>query len=438
MGLSKVEAGGMVAAGLEAATAGVEPAPDLRDDDHERRQDAFFRYLLPRAKQYKEGAGRGMYMLVMPNGSKYWRLKYRLGGKERSPYAIGVYPEVTLAEARRERDRAREWIRRGLDPKLEREAERARARAGQALTFNAMAEEWYAENAPRWSTEHKRAQRSRLDREILPYIGSLPIKDVRPVHVLQLLERIHKRGAHEVVAKCKVVISHVFRHAVVPAGIESNPIDLLRGRLQRAAPVRHRARVEAAELPTMFAQLAKVPAEDVTRLALYFLILTAARTSEVRFATWSEIEAGKAGAVWRVPRARMKMEREHIVPLSTQSAKLLELARLLRTSDDSDALIFPGFTRHGALSENAFLALLARAGYFGRQTAHGFRGSFSTWAHEVAEANPDVIELCLAHVQGGVRGDYNDAKYLPQRRALLQQWADQCSAWGMKIGGAHG
>jgi integrase len=132
----------------------------------------------------------------------------------------------------------------------------------------------------------------------------------------------------------------------------------------------------------------------------------------------------------------MKMDREHVIPLSRQALHVLELVKPMHTSDDADALLFPGFTRHGSLSENALLALLSRAGYFGRQTAHGFRGAFSTWGNETAEANPDVIELCLAHVQGGVRGDYNDARYLPQRRALLQQWGDQCEAWGMKIADA--
>ena len=129
----------------------------------------------------------------------------------------------------------------------------------------------------------------------------------------------------------------------------------------------------------------------------------------------------------------MKMPREHVVPLSRQALAIVERARELRQTEDDDALIFPGFTRHGALSENAFLALLARAGFFGRQTAHGFRASFSTWAHEEYEADPDVIEAALAHGKEGVRGVYNRASYLSQRLALLQAWADQCEAWGMRL-----
>jgi integrase len=129
----------------------------------------------------------------------------------------------------------------------------------------------------------------------------------------------------------------------------------------------------------------------------------------------------------------MKMSREHVVPLSRQALAILKRARELRTGPEDTALLFPGFTRHGALSENALLALLARAGFYGRQTAHGFRAAFSTWAHEEHEADPDVIEACLAHVKEGVRGVYNRSSYLSQRLALLQAWADQCEAWGMKL-----
>ena len=183
-------------------------------------------------------------------------------------------------------------------------------------------------------------------------------------------------------------------------------------------------------MPALLKTIAAVPAELNTRLAFYWLLLTASRTGEMRFATWDEIEDGK---LWRVPAERMKMQRPHVVPLSRQAQAVLKRAQDIRTGPGGEALLFPGFTRHGALSENALLALLARAGYFGRQTGHGFRASFSTWAHEVHEADPDVIEACLAHVKEGVRGIYNRASYLSKRSVLLQAWADQCTAWGMRL-----
>ena len=182
-------------------------------------------------------------------------------------------------------------------------------------------------------------------------------------------------------------------------------------------------------MPELFKALQAVPAELNTKLAFYWLLLTAARTGEMRFARWGEVRGEK----WRIPAERMKMKLEHVVPLSDQSLAILTKAQPLRTGPEAEALLFPGFTRHGALSENALLALLARAGYFGRQTGHGFRASFSTWAHEVAEADPDVIEACLAHVKEGVRGVYNRATYLNKRAELLQAWADQCTAWGMRL-----
>ena len=172
-----------------------------------------------------------------------------------------------------------------------------------------------------------------------------------------------------------------------------------------------------------------MPAENSTKLALYFLIATAARTIEMRMATWGEIEGRE---FWRVPGERMKMRADHTVPLSQLALSILDKAKELRTHDGADALLFPGFTRAGPLSENALLALLARAGYFGRQTGHGFRAAFSTWANE-AGADPTVIELCLAHQQGGVRGIYNRGGYVAQRKKLLDAWGKHLLAQGLRL-----
>jgi integrase len=379
------------------------------------------------ARPYKLADGQGMYLLVQPHGARLWRMKYRHQGKERV-YAIGSYPDVSLAEARTGRAEARAWLRDGKDPTVERKATKARGAAHQADTFATIAEEWFTKSAPRWSDSHRKAQRSRLDKELLPELRDIPIRDVKPNKLLEVLRAIETRGAHEVAGKCRIIVSQVFRFAVQTSRADSDPAALLAGALVRPPP-EHRASIPLDEMPRMFEAVAAVPAERVTKLALYWLILTVARTAEMRFAPWKEIEGGK---LWRVPAARMKMGRDHVVPLSDHAQKILAAAKPLRTSKDGDALIFPGFTRHGALSENALLALLARAGYFGRQTAHGFRASFSTWAHEVVEADPDVVEACLAHVRGDVRAIYNRATYLSRRRELLQRWADQCSAWGMK------
>lgn len=382
----------------------------------------------PKATPYKLSDGQGMYLLVQPHGARLWRMKYRHAGMERV-YAIGVYPEVTLAKAREERDRARGWIREGKDPTVERKVSRALQGAHQADTFGAMAEEWFAKASPAWSDAHRSAQRARLDNELVKDLGDIPVKDLKPAKILETLRRIEARGAHETAGKCRIMVSQVFRYAVQTSRAESDPAALLSGALVRPAPT-HRATIPADEMPRLFEAVSKVPAERVTKISLYWTIITGARTAEMRFATWREIEGDK---LWRIPAARMKMRVDHLVPLSRQAQEILDLAKPLRASHEPGALIFPGFTRHGALSENALLALLARAGYFGRQTTHGFRASFSTWAHEVIEAEPDVVEACLAHVRGDVRGIYNRATYLSQRKELLQRWADQCTAWGMRI-----
>jgi integrase len=370
--------------------------------------------------------GKGLYLAITPEGAKLWRMKYRHGGAERT-ISFGPHSEIGLAEARKRRDEAREWLRQGKDPVMERRAVKATAGIKQGTTFALVAEEWLARR--NYSPAHVIATRRRLDNNLLPDLGTLPVAEIKPVTVLETLRRIERRGALEVAAKCRQLCSQVFRYAVQTGRAETDPAQHLRGAL-KAPKKESRATIPLKEMPALFKALAKVPAEANTRLALHWLILTACRTGEMRFAEWSEIEHGK---LWRIPAERMKMDREHVVSLSKQAQEVLRQAQSLRVSDEARALLFPGFTRHGALSENALLAMLARAGYFGRQTSHGFRASFSTWAHEVAEADPDVIEACLAHVKQGVRGAYNRASYISKRQKLLQAWADQCASWGMRL-----
>jgi integrase len=404
-----------------------EPAKRRGDD---RLTDADCRNAKPLGKKIRKlSDSGGMYLAVMPNGAKLWRMKYRFGpDRKERVYSIGAYPEVGLAAARDERKTAREWLRQGKDPTIERRVVKAAATAEQAITFKVVADDWLS--LQDYTPKHRVAQRTKLDNYLLPYLGDLPIANVEdnPTLILETLRRIERRGTIETAHKCKRMVSQIFRYAVATGRAKDDPAKLLTGAL-KPPKVNHRATIEAREMPRLFKALAAVPAEINTKLALYWLILTTTRTVETRFACWDEIHDDR----WRIPAARMKMRLEHVVPLSTHALHVLELAKPLRTSDDGGALLFPGFTRHGALSENALLALLARAGYFGRQTAHGFRASFSTWAHEVREADPDVIEACLAHVKEGVRGVYNRASYLSQRLELLQAWGDQCAAWGMKL-----
>jgi integrase len=409
-------------------TAGIEPAENgKRTGGSDRLTDAECRNAKPDVSVRKLSDGKGLYLAIMPNGAKLWRVKYRHDGKERV-YSIGPYDEIGLARAREERDRARDWLKAGKDPTIERRVAKANAAAQQATSFRAVGDEFLAKQQN--SERHARTQKRLLEHDIYPVLGNLPVAEVEqgPSICLEALKRIERRGTLEMAAKAKRLCSQIMRYAVATARAKSDPFLLLNGALKPPA-TKHRATIPLVDMPALFKAMAKVPAEANTKLAFYLTLLTAARTGETRFATWGEIHGDR----WRVPAERMKMRRDHVVPLSKQAAQILALAKPLRQSDDAGALIFPGFTRHGALSENALLALLARAGFYGRQTTHGFRASFSTWAHEEYEAAPDVIEACLAHTIPGVRGDYNRATYLSKRRELLQAWADQCDAWGMRI-----
>jgi integrase len=404
----------------------VEPARRVRVTGRDLLSDATCKAARPGQAIRKLHDGKGLYLALMPSGAKLWRVKYRHGRKE-SIYSIGDYKEISLAQARVERDRVRQWLREDKDPVAERRRLKAAVESEQKNTFAAVAEEWLAKQ--NYSERHRVAQRKRLDDDLTPAIGPIPVADVKPAQVLEVLRRFEKRGTLEMGAKCRRMASQIFRYAVHTGRATSDPAALLVGAI--APPtVTHRATVQQKEMPSLFEAIYQVPAELTTKLAFYWLLLTATRSAETRFATWGEIEGGE---LWRIPVARMKMSREHVVPLSKQAQNVLQRAMDIRTGPEESALLFPGFTRHGALSENALLALLARAGYFGRQTAHGFRALFSTWAHEVHEADPDVIEACLAHRKKGVRGVYNRASYLSKRRTLLQGWADQCIAWGMRL-----
>lgn len=420
MGVIDVEIGGTARPGLEPASRGVRIGSD-------RLTDRLCKTAKPRPSAFKLFDGKGLFLLVQRSGAKLWRMKYRHGGNERL-YAIGAYPDVGLAAARAERDRARGWLREGRDPVQTRQLEKTVVRAKQANTFAAVADEFA--QTQEWSPAHRAAVERRLKRELLPAFGALPIDAITAPLVLATLKKIEARDALETASKCRILASQIFRHAIITGRMTVDPAAHLSKVMTTRKPV-NRATVALAEMPTLFGALAKVPAEPHTKLAFYWLLLTATRTAETRFAVWAEIDSGEK--VWRVPPERMKMRNEHVVPLSTQALKILDRATELRTSDDDGGLIFPGFTRAGHLSENALLALLARAGFYGRQTAHGLRASFSTWAHERAEADPDVVEACLAHARGDVRAIYNRATYLSQRRRLLQQWADQCEAWGMRL-----
>lgn len=364
--------------------------------------------------------GGGLYLEVTQAGGRYWRLKYRHGGKEKR-LAFGVYPDVTLKAARERRTEARASLAAGNDPaEVKREAE-AKAKGEALVTVEAVAREWLQHQAGRWSVGTLGAIRASLEAEVFPTMGARPMAQTRPREVLEIIKGIEARGAAETAGRVLQRVKAVYRYAVVHERIESNPmLDLKPSELLKPRQVRHRAAMSDKELPAFLAAFDAYEGDPSTKAALRLLMLTAVRPGEVRGARWDEIDTD--AAVWRIPAERMKMKAPHIVPLSRQA---LEVIEDMRAVSGRDALVFPSpFYPGKALSENTLNSALARMGYKGTHTAHGFRALFSTVANECGH-DADVIERQLAHVErNDVRAAYHRATYLKDRAQLMAWWAD--------------
>jgi integrase len=393
--------------------------------------DVTIRNAKPRAKPYKLADGGGMYLEVAPSGGKWWRLKYRIGGKEKR-LSLGVYPETPLAGrklpdgtviegAREKRDNARKLIASGIDPSQHRKDAQAAGRAARANTFEAIARAWIDHQGDRWEAITKERALASLENDVFPAIGARPISEIRPTEVTAAIKAIEKRGAGEAASRVLQRVRATFRYAVAHEYITVNPMaEIKPGELLKARQVTHRPALALKDLPDFLARLAAYEGDPSTKNALRLLMLSAVRPGELRGALWEEFDL--PGKQWRIPAERMKMKEEHIVPLSTQALEILESMRPL---SGDDALVFPSpFYPGKPLSENTFNSALARMGYKGSATAHGFRALFSTVANECGW-DADVIERQLAHIERNqVRAAYHRAQYLEQRTTLMQWWAD--------------
>jgi len=380
--------------------------------------DAAVRAAKPREKAYKMADGQGMYLHVAPNGAKYWRLKYRVDGKERV-HAIGVYPTVSLLAARKERDAIKDQIRAGLDPSHEKRRVRIEAGVRRTNSFEAIAREWHEAKCQTWKQSYADGVIALLEKELFPVLGARPIAEITPPELLAVLRKIEARGALEMSKKSMQLAGQVFRFGVATGRCERDPTPDLKGAL-KTRKVKHMARVSEAELPELMRKIAAYDGDIQTRLALQFMVLTFVRTGEMRFAEWAEIDEAKAE--WRIPAERMKMPSAHIVPLSTQA---LEVIRQLRELNGRWRWVFPSQSNtQKPISENTVLFALYRMGYHSRMTGHGFRGLASTILNENG-FEPDWIERQLAHSErNDVRAAYNHAQYLSERKRMMQWWGD--------------
>jgi integrase len=389
--------------------------------------DTRIRNAKPAAKAYKLSDGGGMYLLVAPDGARYWRLDYRFSGKRRT-LALGVYPTVTLATARTLRERARALLAKGSDPSAAKKAAKRAAKVVSENTFEAIAREWIDSQRKRLAPKYCALLRARLEADIFPQIGSRPIADIDAPDLLEALRKVEKRGVIETARRLRQTCGQVFRYAIATGRAKHDPSAALRGALSSPGKPRGHRAMALKEVPNFLSALAAYDGNLRTRFALRLMVLTFARTTELRAAQWSEFEnLDGAEPLWRIPADRMKMKREHLVPLAPQAVAVLRELRALPGSDASPFL-FPSPGREGCMSNNTMLYALYRMGYHGRATVHGFRAMASTALNEMG-FRPDVIERQLAHEeQNSVRAAYNRAEYLGERRAMMIQWADRLDA----------
>ena len=388
--------------------------------------DTAIRSAKPKDKTFKLFDGGGLYLEVNPSGGKWWRWKYRFAGKEKR-LSFGVYPDVSLKFAREKRDAARQQFAAGTDPAEARKAERL-AQAG-AESFEAIAREWHAKFSPGWVASHGDRILRRLEKDLFPWLGKRPIAEVKAPELLAVLRRIESRGAQETAHRAKQNCGQVFRYAVATGRAERDPTGDLRGALPPPKEKHHASIIEPKRIGALLRAIDTYEGFFATKCALRLAPLVFVRPGELRKAQWPEIDFDKAE--WRIPAARMKMREQHIVPLSHQAVEILrELEPLTNrgvpAKPDAPRYVFPGARSHvRPMSENAILAALRRMGYTKEEmTGLGFRSMASTLLHEQGW-NHQAIERQLAHAErNAVSAAYNFAEHLPERRKMMQAWAD--------------
>lgn len=369
-------------------------------------------------RPYKLSDGGGLYLLVQPNGSRYWRLAYRFLGKQKL-LAFGVYPEVSLAEARERRDAARKLLASGIDPSQAKKDERRRRVLAAENSFESVAREWHENQTAAWTKRHAQNVLTRLEADIFPQIGPRPIAEIGAPELLDALRKIEKRGALDVASRLRQSCGAIFRYAIVTGRAVYNPAGDLRGALKTPEKTRHHAALSRDDLPEFLRRLRQYDGENQTRRALHLLALTFVRTTELRAAEWAEIDLD--AALWRIPASRMKMGEEHLVPLSRQAVQVL---REQWEESGRARFVFPARKSVNPMSNNTMLFALYRMGYHSRATGHGFRATASTTLNEMG-FQPDWIERQLAHGERNkVRAAYNRAQYLSERTTMMQRWAD--------------
>ncbi len=371
----------------------------------------------PREKPYKISDGRGLFLLITPAGGRWFRFKYRFQGKEKL-LSLGVYPDVSLKAARDAREKARGLLGKDVDPGVTRRCEKFSIRD----SFEAVAKEWFEKFSQKWVAGHSDKLIRRLELYIFPWIGNRPIGKIEAPEILACVRRIEAKGNLETAHRALQVCGRIFRYAVATGRAHRDPTGDLRG----AIPPADEQHLASFTDPKMFAELLRAidsyKGHIVVRCALRLAPLVFVRPGELRAAEWTEINLHKGE--WRIKAERMKMRQQHVVPLSRQAVEIL---REIEPLTGKGKFVFPSLrSEKRPLSDNALLAALRRMGFEqGSVTVHGFRSTASTMLNEQGCWNRDAIERQLAHGErDAVRAAYNYAEHLPERKKMMQAWAD--------------
>lgn len=372
----------------------------------------------PEAKAYTLGDGQGLSLLIEPNGIKSWRFRYRFAGKPKM-ISLGVYPTNTLADARSRRDDARKLVAEGKNPSEVRKEQKIALQTKSKSAFEKIATEWHQMKSAKWSEGYASDIMEAFQNDLFPYVGTRPIGEVKPLELLNVLRKIERRGALEKMRKVLQRCSEVFRYAIATGRAEFNPAADLSSALE-VHQSNHFPFLKADEMPDFLRALDRYTGSRIVQNATKLLMITGVRTIELRAALWSEFDLDNA--IWEIPAERMKMRRVHLVPLSTQA---LDLLNELKIMTGNYRYVFPGRNDpNKVMNEASINQVIKRIGYGGKVTGQGFRHSLSTILHEHGYEFA-WIEMQLAHVdKNNIRGTYNHAQYISQRRLMLQWYSD--------------
>lgn len=372
----------------------------------------------PRDKLYKLSDGLGLQLVVHPNGGKYWWLAYRYDGKQKT-LSLGSATDISLSEARKRRDAARKLLADSQDPSEAKKSEERQRRLATTNTFESVAREWHEMKKPRWAENHAKRVIKGFERDVFPLLGKRPISEIIPAEILEVVRLVEARDALDYSHRVLQRIKAVYSYAKITERATQNPAEGLSEALKTRKTV-HRLALPASQLPEFRQRLQSFSGHQVTALGIELILLTFVRPKELRFAQWNEFDL--ESRQWIIPAERMKMGREHMVPLSDQAVQVLEK---LRPLTGHYPLVFAGtHTPRNPISENTLNKGLALMGYKGTATAHGFRSLASTVMNEYG-FNRDAIERQLAHTENDkIRAAYNRSQYLKERTAMMQWWAD--------------